>query len=94
MQVVAVLTFLIVACAAGFYATRAVPSPPHPVLMAMTGVIGAIILIGALIAVAETSVALSKYLGMAAILLTSAAVCGGWVVAERLLAAARNGDRG
>lgn len=64
----------------------------HLPLMAMAAAIGSIVIIGALIAAAESSDALTQYLGLAAIVLASATIVAGFAMADRMLAAHRRKD--
>ena len=85
----------------GYYVVWSVTSALHTPLMSVTNAISSVIVVGALLAVAvEGSGALSasgnmtaKLLGLAALVLASVNIFGGFLVTQRMLAMYRRKDR-
>jgi NAD(P) transhydrogenase subunit alpha len=65
----------------------------HTPLMAVTNAISSVIIVGGLIAAAESSSAIAKYLGLAGIVLASINIFGGFAVTERMLAMYKKKER-
>lgn len=85
----------------GYYVVWSVTSALHTPLMSVTNAISSVIVVGALLAVAvEGTGALSgsgnmtaKLLGLAALVLASVNIFGGFLVTQRMLAMYRRKDR-
>ncbi len=93
ITVVLLPCLFILASILGYRGIRSVAPALYPPLLATSGAIGAIVVVGALIGAAETSNALAKYLTIAAIVLASIAIFGGFAAAERMLSLYRRKDR-
>ncbi|MEJ7933453.1 proton-translocating transhydrogenase family protein [Sphingobium sp. AN558] len=66
---------------------RCASVPAFPPLVMLCGLLSCIILIGALVASAEAGRMIARYLGLAAVLLASTSLVGGFVAMERMAAA-------
>jgi H+-translocating NAD(P) transhydrogenase subunit alpha len=94
MDFIAILSIFVLACFVGYYVVWQVTPALHTPLMAVTNAISSVIIVGALIATAESSSAIAKYLGLAGIILASVNIFGGFAVTERMLAMYKKKDRG
>jgi H+-translocating NAD(P) transhydrogenase subunit alpha len=70
----------------GFELINKVPSQLHTPLMSGSNAISGITIVGALLAVAGDQPAFAKWLGLAAVILATINVVGGYVVTDRMLA--------
>lgn len=87
MDIVAILSIFVLACVAGGHVVRAAAPAAHAPLIAMTGAISSIVIVGALIvATASGSGASSGWLGLLAVVLASAGLFGGFALVRRMLA--------
>ena len=88
MDLVSTLSIFVLACFVGYYVVWSVTPALHTPLMAVTNAISSVIIVGALIAsaAAGTGGAVSKYLGLVAVVLASVNIFGGFAVTERMLA--------
>jgi len=93
MDFIAILSIFVLACFVGYYVVWQVTPALHTPLMAVTNAISSVIIVGALIATAESSSAIAKYLGLAGIVLASVNIFGGFAVTERMLAMYKKKDR-
>ncbi|CAN5288880.1 hypothetical protein BH10PSE13_BH10PSE13_08990 [soil metagenome] len=93
MDFIAILSIFVLACFVGYYFVWQWPPALHTPLMAVTNAISSVIIVGALIATAESSSAIAKYLGLAGIVLASINIFGGFAVTERMLAMYKKKDR-
>lgn len=86
MDLVSTLTIFVLACFVGYYVVWSVTPALHTPLMAVTNAISSVIVVGALIAAAATGSSGAKWLGLAAVVLASVNIFGGFAVTERMLA--------
>jgi len=84
MDFISILSIFVLACFVGYYVVWSVTPALHTPLMAVTNAISSVIIVGAL--VAGASVGLSSSLGLAAIVLASINIFGGFAVTARMLA--------
>ena len=92
MDFISVLSIFVLACFVGYYVVWSVTPALHTPLMAVTNAISSVIIVGALIASAEAGSAVAKWLGLAAVVLASINICGGFAVTERMLAMYKKKD--
>ena len=85
MDFISILSIFVLACFVGYYVVWSVTPALHTPLMAVTNAISSVIIVGALIASAA-SAGLSSWLGLAAIVLASINIFGGFAVTARMLA--------
>ncbi|MCE7797562.1 proton-translocating transhydrogenase family protein [Sphingobium sufflavum] len=93
MDFVSMLPIFVLACFIGCYVVRSVSPAAHMPLIAMTSAISSVVIIFALVATAEASGALAKYLGLAGVVLASVNIFGGFAITERIVALYRRNDR-
>lgn len=93
MDFISILSIFVLACFVGYYVVWSVTPALHTPLMAVTNAISSVIIVGALIASAESSEPLAKYLGLAGIILASVNIFGGFAVTERMLAMYKKKER-
>ena len=86
MDFISILSIFVLACFVGYYVVWSVTPALHPPLMAVTNAISSVIIVGALIAAAEATSPVAKYLGLAGIVMASINIFGGFAVTERMLA--------
>jgi NAD(P) transhydrogenase subunit alpha len=88
MDFLSTLSIFVMACFVGYYVVWSVTPALLTPLMAVTNAISSVIIVGALIASAtDTSGAeISKWLGLAAVVLASINIFGGFAVTRRMLA--------
>ncbi|MFA5582458.1 MAG: NAD(P) transhydrogenase subunit alpha [Paracoccaceae bacterium] len=86
MDFVSILSIFVLSCFVGYYVVWSVTPALHTPLMAVTNAISSVIVVGALIATAAQGAPLAKWLGLAAVLLASINIFGGFAVTERMLA--------
>ena len=92
MDFISVLSIFVLACFVGYYVVWSVTPALHTPLMAVTNAISSVIIVGALIASAEAGSATAKGLGLAAVVLASINIFGGFAVTERMLAMYKKKD--
>jgi NAD(P) transhydrogenase subunit alpha len=80
------LTVFVLACFIGFYVVWSVTPALHSPLMGVTNAISSVIIVGALIAAGPADVTEASWLGLAAVLLASINIFGGFIVTQRMLA--------
>ena len=80
------LTILVLALFVGIEVISKVPPLLHTPLMSGSNAISGIAIVGALIAAAEATSPVAKYLGLAGIVMASINIFGGFAVTERMLA--------
>jgi len=80
------LSIFVLACFVGYYVVWSVTPALHTPLMAVTNAISSVIIVGALIAAAEATSPLAKWLGLAGVVMASINIFGGFAVTERMLA--------
>ncbi|MFT3968452.1 MAG: NAD(P) transhydrogenase subunit alpha [Sphingobium sp.] len=93
MDIVSILSIFVLACFVGYYVIWSVTPALHTPLMAVTNAISSVIIVGALIAAAESTDPLAHYLGLGGIVLAAVNIFGGFAVTERMLAMYRRKDR-
>lgn len=97
MDFISILSIFVLACFVGYYVVWSVTPALHTPLMAVTNAISSVIIVGALIASAATSGAtgsgVAKWLGLAAVVLASINIFGGFAVAQRMLAMYRKKEK-
>ena len=87
------LTVLVLACFVGYYVVWRVTPALHTPLMSVTNAISSVIIVGALIASAAAGSASSKWLGLAAVVMASINIFGGFAVTARRLAMYKKKER-
>jgi H+-translocating NAD(P) transhydrogenase subunit alpha len=93
MDFLSILSIFVLACFVGYYVVWQVTPALHTPLMAVTNAISSVIIVGALIASAAAGSASAKWLGLAAVVLASINIFGGFAVTERMLAMYKKKDR-
>ena len=86
MEIVLLLFIFVLAAFLGFELIQKVPSQLHTPLMSGSNAISGITIVGALIAAGVTDSGLGKWLGLAALILATINVVGGYMVTDRMLA--------
>ncbi len=86
MDFISILSIFVMACFVGYYVVWSVTPALHTPLMAVTNAISSVIVVGALIASAASGNAVSKWLGLGAVVLASVNIFGGFAVTARMLA--------
>jgi len=80
------LTIFVLACFVGYYVVWRVTPALHSPLMAVTNAVSSVIIVGALLAAGPPGLSVSKGLGLAAVVLASINIFGGFIVTQRMLA--------
>ena len=93
MDFISILSTFVLACFVGYYVVWSVTPALHTPLMAVTNAISSVIIVGALIAAAAPGSAVSKYLGLLAVVLASVNIFGGFAVTARMLAMYKKKER-
>jgi NAD(P) transhydrogenase subunit alpha len=93
MDFISILSIFVMACFVGYYVVWSVTPALHTPLMAVTNAISSVIIVGALVASAAAGSATAKYLGLAAVVLASVNIFGGFAVTERMLAMYKKKER-
>jgi len=94
-------SIFVLAVFVGYYVVWSVTAALHTPLMSVTNAISSVIVVGALLAVAVEGVGavsgsgnmIAKLLGLAALVLASVNIFGGFLVTQRMLAMYRRKDR-
>ena len=86
MDFIAIFSIFILACFVGYFVVWSVTPALHTPLMSVTNAISSVIIVGALIASAAAGSPLSKWLGLAAVVMASINIFGGFAVTGRMLA--------
>jgi len=86
MDFISQLSIFVLAVFVGYYVVWSVTPALHTPLMSVTNAISSVIVVGALIASAAQGAALSKWLGLAAVVMASVNIFGGFAVTRRMLA--------
>ena len=79
------LTIFVLACFVGYYVVWRVTPALHSPLMAVTNAVSSVIIVGALVAAGLQELTTSTWLGLAAALLASINIFGGFIVTQRML---------
>ena len=85
MEIILLLFTFVLAAFLGFELISKVPSQLHTPLMSGSNAISGITIVGALIAAGHTNDNFSKWLGLAALILATINVVGGYFVTDRML---------
>ena len=93
MDFITILSIFVLACFVGYYVVWSVTPALHTPLMAVTNAISSVIIVGALIAAAAAAVPEAKWLGLAAVVLASVNIAGGFAVTHRMLSMYKKRDR-
>jgi len=97
MDFISILSIFVMACFVGYYVVWSVTPALHTPLMAVTNAISSVIIVGALIAAAAAGIgaggAVSKWLGLLAVVLASVNIFGGFAVTARMLAMYKKKER-
>jgi H+-translocating NAD(P) transhydrogenase subunit alpha len=93
MDFVTILSIFVLACFVGYYVVWSVTPALHTPLMSVTNAISSVIVVGALIAAAAAGAASAKWLGLAAVVLASINIFGGFAVTQRMLAMYKKKER-
>ncbi|WP_267389431.1 NAD(P) transhydrogenase subunit alpha [Sphingomonas sp. GC_Shp_3] len=97
MDFISILSIFVMACFVGYYVVWSVTPALHTPLMAVTNAISSVIIVGALIAAAAAGIgaggAVSKWLGLVAVVLASVNIFGGFAVTARMLAMYKKKER-
>lgn len=93
MDFISILSIFVMACFVGYYVVWSVTPALHTPLMAVTNAISSVIIVGALIASAAAGSASAKWLGLAAVVMASVNIFGGFAVTERMLAMYKKKDK-
>lgn len=80
------LTVFVLACFVGYYVVWRVTPALHSPLMAVTNAVSSVIIVGALLAAGPVEMTSSKWMGLAAVVLASINIFGGFIVTGRMLA--------
>ena len=92
MDFISIFSIFVLACFVGYFVVWSVTPALHTPLMSVTNAISSVIIVGALIASAAGS-ASSKWLGLAAVVMASINIFGGFAVTERMLAMYKKKER-
>ncbi len=79
------LIIFVLAVYVGYHVVWTVTPALHTPLMAVTNAISAIVIVGAMLAAAQTETGLGKTLGVVAVALAAVNVFGGFMVTRRML---------
>jgi NAD(P) transhydrogenase subunit alpha len=93
MDFIAILSIFVLACFVGYFVVWGVTPALHTPLMAVTNAISSVIIVGALIASAAAGSPSAKWLGLAAVVMASINIFGGFAVTERMLAMYKKKER-
>ena len=80
------ITVFVLALFVGYYVVWHVTPALHSPLMSVTNAISSVIVVGALIAAGPAVFGMSKVFGLAAVVLASVNIFGGFIVTQRMLA--------
>jgi NAD(P) transhydrogenase subunit alpha len=83
---IGIFSIFVLACFVGYFVVWSVTPALHTPLMSVTNAISSVIIVGALIASAAAGSATSKWLGLAAVVMASINIFGGFAVTARMLA--------
>jgi NAD(P) transhydrogenase subunit alpha len=90
MDFISLLSIFLLSCFVGYYVVWSVTPALHTPLMSVTNAISSVIIVGALIAALAAGATIAgntaKWLGLAAVVMASVNIFGGFAVTERMLA--------
>jgi NAD(P) transhydrogenase subunit alpha len=92
MDFISILSIFVMACFVGYYVVWSVTPALHTPLMAVTNAISSVIIVGALVASAAAG-GVSSWLGLAAVVMASINIFGGFAVTARMLAMYKKKER-
>jgi NAD(P) transhydrogenase subunit alpha len=90
---ISILSIFILACFVGYFVVWSVTPALHTPLMSVTNAVSSVIVVGALIAAAASGAPTAKWLGLAAVVLASINIFGGFAVTARMLAMYKKKER-
>jgi len=90
---ISIFSIFVLACFVGYFVVWSVTPALHTPLMSVTNAISSVIIVGALIASAAAGSASSKWLGLAAVVMASINIFGGFAVTARMLAMYKKKER-
>jgi len=101
LDFISILSIFILSCFVGYYVVWSVTPALHTPLMSVTNAISSVIVVGALIAALATRDmdavsgpgVMAKWLGLAAVVMASVNIFGGFAVTERMLAMYKKKER-
>ena len=93
MDFISILSNFVLACFVGYFVVWAVTPALHTPLMAVTNAISSVIIVGGLVASAAAAVPGAKWLGLAAVVMASINIFGGFAVTQRMLAMYKKKER-
>ena len=85
MELILLIFVFVMAAVLGFELIQKVPSQLHTPLMSGSNAISGITIVGALLAAGAIEGSLGKWLGLAALILATVNVVGGYMVTDRML---------
>lgn len=88
------LAIFVLSIFVGYYVVWSVTPALHTPLMAVTNAISSVIIVGALVAGAAKGAAASSWLGLAAVVMASINIFGGFAVTARMLAMYKKKQKG
>ncbi len=92
MDFISILSIFVLACFVGYFVVWSVTPALHTPLMAVTNAVSSVIVVGALVAAAAGE-GPASWLGLAAVVLASINIFGGFAVTARMLAMFKKKDR-
>jgi len=87
------LAIFVLAIFVGYYVVWSVTPALHTPLMSVTNAISSVIIVGALVAAAAAGSGMARALGLAAVVLASINIFGGFAVTQRMLAMYKKKER-
>ncbi|MBX3562485.1 MAG: NAD(P) transhydrogenase subunit alpha [Sphingomonas sp.] len=93
MDFITILSIFVLSCFVGYYVVWSVTPALHTPLMSVTNAISSVIIVGALIAAMAGGSPSAKWLGLAAIVMASVNIFGGFAVTARMLAMYKKKER-
>ena len=93
MDFIAILSIFVLACFVGYYVVWSVTPALHTPLMAVTNAISAIVIVGAMLAAAQTETWAGRAMGVLAVALAAVKIFGGFLVTRRMLEMFRKKER-
>jgi H+-translocating NAD(P) transhydrogenase subunit alpha len=93
MDFLSILSVFVLACFVGYYVVWSVTPALHTPLMSVTNAISSVIVVGGLIAALSWGATGTKWLGLAAVVLASINIFGGFAVTARMLAMYQKRER-
>ena len=93
LDFISILSIFVLSCFVGYYVVWSVTPALHTPLMSVTNAISSVIIVGALIAAMAAAVPGAKWMGLAAVVMASVNIFGGFAVTERMLAMYKKKER-